>query len=173
MPRSSEQGGSHLTMREKTTAAVLVILCIAVLILFVVVQDLNRMIDRNSKMVDSLEAGVTDHHHIYNSSFFGTVLQIPKEIYYQDWVYFQGVDGRVYDKDDVLLVYEDHSEEMVLIQFPDMLDEGYLYYSYEANVSNGWWQPKYNTRHSITFEQTLLDDFNETTSADSVWQVVE
>lgn len=160
-------------MREKTTACALVILGITVLILFGIVQDLGRTIDSNSKTIDALEAGVTDHHHIYNGSFFGTVLQIPKETYYQDWVYVQGVDDRAYDKDDVRRVYEDPDEEMVLIQFRYMLDDGCLYYGYEANVSDGWWQPNYNTRRSITFEQTLVDDFNETTSDDPVWWVVE
>ena len=158
-------------MSKKTTAAIIIIVSIITLTVFGIVQDLNRTVDANSERIDTIENHISEYNSINDTLFFGTRLRIPKEIYYQDWVYFQSVDCRVYDKDDVMLVYGNHSEETVLVQFPHVLDDGYLYYNYEANVSNGWWKPNYNTRCNITFEQTLVDDFNETISDGSVWRV--
>lgn len=157
-------------MSEKTTTAAIVIMGIFVLLLFGIVQDLNSMIHDNAETIDAMKVTTPDSRRIDVDSFIGTVLPIPKEIYYQDWVYVQENDDQWYDNDDVLLVYEDHSKRMVVVQFPDLLEDGYLYYNYEANVSNDWWQPMYNKRRNITFDQTFVDNFNDATSNGTIWR---
>ena len=146
----------------------IILLGVAVLALLGYSHDLNRIADANSETMDDEEDGITGYYGIDSSLFVGTVLSIPKEIYYQDWVYVQDADSRVYQKGDVILLYTNHSAGTVLIRFPYPLDDGYLYYGYEANISNDWWQPHFNSRRNITFVQTILDDFT-TTNETSVW----
>jgi hypothetical protein len=157
-------------MSKKTITATIVIMGIFILVLFGIVQDLNDRIYDNAEAIDAMKVTTPNSRHIDGGLFGGTVLPILKEIYYQDWVYVQENDDRWYDKDDVLLVYEDYSKGIVVVQFPDLLEDGHLYYDYEANVSNDWWQPMYNDRRSITFEQTFVDNFDDPASNDTIWR---
>lgn len=90
-------------------------------------------------------------------------ISIPKEIYYQDWIYVEK-GGSIYDKYNTKLIDDNYSESEILIQFPFIVDDGYIYYGKRAtNLDSDWYRTEFGKRRKITFNFSIdvLDDFND------------
>ena len=138
------------------------------IIQFMVVQDLNRMIGLQSETIALQQEIITDYHERYGDAavLFGTQLLIPKEVHDQDWVYVEK-GGSTYDRHNTKLIDTNHSE--VLIQFPSIIDDGFLYYDALTNYSDDdiWYQIRFDTRRSVTFNHSIhiLDNFSDANNA--------